>query len=1822
MVMRVIVLRNPNASPLGATATQSAAAAHEVNLTTTVTRSITLGACTNGTNSTMAAVGQTAFYDNVVDNTNICAYGTFTGGVTSTTSTELLGTNGSFQGGCAAAEFKPLSGDFLYQDSSAPPSKSTTSATALTTASFSPPAGSLLVCLVSANGSFGNAVSMAITDSQSLSWTAAAQADAVTMCYAGVFYAVVPAVGTPYALGHTTSTSSTNQVSLTVSATSGLGDAIIVGISEAVTANAIAGVNDSQGNTYLPVATQTSTGVRAAMWVALNCAVLTNGTGVIVVTFGAAAATAKGIAAFGCKGVANAAAVDAIPTPTTGTSTSPSITSGTLVQAPEVVIALEANVAAGGAITWSGSPGATIAGFQAGSGQFTSMAGFAAAAVTSTAYHGTITSSAWAMVMVSLTPVPIETQFTMVPTYIYPFGAGATAWNTLIGGAPTTGLMIANVNSGPGVIVDANYAVVIPAAINAGITLCGYVFTSFGNRPVSAIEADIDTWFTLYGVRSIFFDEVNGAASFDTYYTTIVDYVHGASAGSVVVLNPGVVPDETFFTSVISAQDKIIVCENTQAGFPGDIAAAPSWLLTTPASQICVTINTCSSPSDMVSDINAARNFFNAQYVYITYDILYGVLPSYYSTEVAYLASGAPAFGGTSPAVGVTLAGHNGHGTQVGFVVPSPPQYPLQVGVTNVAGDWMVAVIGLRQDQGWWSGATTGTPSANNYFTLSTGSSVYATIQVAQTFTDVLNPGQVFTVASIGPAAAGQANIYFTPDAGVAMTSDTVTQTGTTVTVADDAHNWWFPVGAPTITTTAAGVTRTTIWAAPAARAATYVSVVPTDSYMALGAVIYDVSGISPFAAVGPVFSLGQSSPALSLSVPLGAPPDGQAIIITGSTSDSVSNIPTLADGGWLNQVAQLADNGVDATSDLVVYGATQVTTGATNASWATTAAVDWSGASVAIYVSGSSPVISGNPNWPYVAHELVLDTGPGVPADQITWSQFNELDSVRSRVLMTQMTQGKQYMLDQLQTGQGQVTLDDPDQALIPPGSGDFAGIDSGTPYRTRMMWAGGSWSVQWSGDGVTAFPQLDTGASIPADPGTNYTASAWLACSTDYGSGVYVNLLFFSSSFAFLADNVGSMVTTPVAGLSTVSGIAPPTTAWCAVVIQAGGTPASSLVFYAQAAYPVPQPSLGADAYVAIPSAASFTAENGATLDVLNPWAYSRTGPPVATPWFIPLAGYFQRWPPSWDANTYRGQSQATTADIWAYANRQLKSSLREEQLTDHPYAYWPLADAEEDINLRSTTGASNYAPGNTNVLNVTLSKNGNNNGQAAQAFGQNADGLPGDQVTTITTSSRTSASPGMWGQTFSSAGSSNTIGYCLQVQDTNFPPITTGVTISCFFQMTAATPPVDGTIFGLCNNTQRVLKMDLDSATGHLLLVWFDQTGAGTTVTIESSFDLRNTSTPSHCAISFDQNSYTAYFDGGAIVATGTFSSPLPPTFEYFSVGGIANPVATEGFYAGFSGHASVYGYIVPSVRILSWYYSGKFNFAAGGNGQQPDGESDDTRVSRLLGYSGIVAPKMILQGLINPVNPEQSKVVSMQDIGGQPAATAVTNIAASTVPSLLYISPNGDINYWQKSYVYNLPISWVLGDNVAAGEIPFGNDYSPDYDPARVVNDIALTQLDDQSVTVPDDSVLEQMSQNSYGDQTYQATAYLQADALSAYELGPTVADLANFIAEVNALPRLRVASVTVNAASQPAAWPFVAGASVGDMVVVNLRMPTASAQLVSITGRITQTNRNFQFDATALVATLTALVDLAPEDSALTVDDPILGQLNGINILAW
>lgn len=199
LALRVMVLLGAKYDQTGAAAVNAAKAG-----TTAWTLSITTATGSNVYGALASAVvsgsetmtgSNATVIDNVVDATNNEAYGTFKAlNVTSGATTRGVTTGATSSGPLALLEILKQTGvASITEDGSGPAVASTTSATTVTTGSFTPPPGSTLVAIVASDGGVG-VTTMTVSDTSGLVWTEASKNNPSGGDYAGVWTAQVPGV--------------------------------------------------------------------------------------------------------------------------------------------------------------------------------------------------------------------------------------------------------------------------------------------------------------------------------------------------------------------------------------------------------------------------------------------------------------------------------------------------------------------------------------------------------------------------------------------------------------------------------------------------------------------------------------------------------------------------------------------------------------------------------------------------------------------------------------------------------------------------------------------------------------------------------------------------------------------------------------------------------------------------------------------------------------------------------------------------------------------------------------------------------------------------------------------------------------------------------------------------------------------------------------------------------------------------------------------------------------------------------------------------------------------------------------------------------------------------------------------------------------------------------------------------------------------------------------------------------------------------------------------------------------------------------------------
>lgn len=147
----------------------------------------------------------------------------------------------------------------------------------------------------------------------------------------------------------------------------------------------------------------------------------------------------------------------------------------------------------------------------------------------------------------------------LIPFYIYPTPSAIQPLLTQKLLHPDVPMrVILNPASGPGTTQDPTYVSAITSLRMAGIQVAGYVYTSYDARSISAVEADIATWQSLYQPDGIFLDSMGSNLS---YYSSLTSYIQTLGM-SFSIGNAG----SNVSTNYTTAVNTVII--DTNSGLP------------------------------------------------------------------------------------------------------------------------------------------------------------------------------------------------------------------------------------------------------------------------------------------------------------------------------------------------------------------------------------------------------------------------------------------------------------------------------------------------------------------------------------------------------------------------------------------------------------------------------------------------------------------------------------------------------------------------------------------------------------------------------------------------------------------------------------------------------------------------------------------------------------------------------------------------------------------------------------------------------------------------------------------------------------------------------------------------------------------------------------------------------------------------------------------------------------------------------------------------------------------------------------------------------
>lgn len=251
--------------------------------------------------------------------------------------------------------------------------------------------------------------------------------------------------------------------------------------------------------------------------------------------------------------------------------------------------------------------------------------------VPTTAVPATISSGSVAAVGPPNTTAPRTG--VIIPLYSYP----GPEWDVVVQAKLAHPLVpivaVINPSNGPGETQDQNYVSGVDKLRSAGITVLGYVHTSYAARSVSLVLADVNSYKAWYAVNGIFFDEMSNVAGNESYYASLSS--HAKSIGlTFTVGNPGASVPASFVGTV----DCIVVYESQ--GLPSSSSLA-AWTMGMTKGNFAI----MAYGVDQLNIPSTRGLSGNAAYVYVTDSSLpnpYGTLPGYFAGLIAVLDNVTP----------------------------------------------------------------------------------------------------------------------------------------------------------------------------------------------------------------------------------------------------------------------------------------------------------------------------------------------------------------------------------------------------------------------------------------------------------------------------------------------------------------------------------------------------------------------------------------------------------------------------------------------------------------------------------------------------------------------------------------------------------------------------------------------------------------------------------------------------------------------------------------------------------------------------------------------------------------------------------------------------------------------------------------------------------------------------------------------------------------------------------------------------------------------------------------------------------------------------
>lgn len=506
-----------------------------------------------------------------------------------------------------------------------------------------------------------------------------------------------------------------------------------------------------------------------------------------------------------------------------------------------------------------------------------------------------------------------------------------------------------------------------------------------------------------------------------------------------------------------------------------------------------------------------------------------------------------------------------------------------------------------------------------------------------------------------------------------------------------------------------------------------------------------------------------------------------------------------------------------------------------------------------------------------------------------------------------------------------------------------------------------------------------------------------------------------------------------------------------------------------------------------------------------------------------YTAATGYIESWPQTWELHGAYPYVECTATDALATLSQiLLPSALAAEILLDNPVGYWPLTEP---------SGA---------VMGANITANAAVPGVSQVYYGTGSSSTVGFGNTTLTTligagASSTAAGAPIEGDTtglYLSTPDSTANGVGLE---SGFAATYNGggVTLECWFQSLAGHTYTVGELPLVATDYCTLL---LEPTLGELTFV-----GPGIGFGVDTTVSVLDGKLH-HIAATYNPNSQLVLYVDGVAVKTSTLASSTLPAanISHVYLGGSSSSSASIGFAPMTLAHAAVYSGVLPASRIATHHQAGVTAFA---------GEDTGARFTRILKYAAWNGSSLVPAG--------NNNMLGLYDCANKSALAALLDVCTAEQGNM-YIDNLGRVVFENRhARMVQNSQAYVLGENTAAGEIPYEGDIQVNFDPQQVYNTAIIERPGGVVLNLADPTSVLRYFPRAFPNSPLSLPVADDATAIGA----------AQFLLGRYKDPHPRVANVKISPTATPTSWPFAMSVQIGQRIGLNRR--TQSAPTVNL-----------------------------------------------------